>query len=179
MHGTGAVVPARRTRLAAFVAVWLGLLAFNRAVRRVAGGSMRPALHPGDVILVLPARRRGLRRGDVVVVRDPRNPARETVKRVVGLPGERVTVRGDTLVVAGIPHDEPYVHNRRGLARSRPSGSWMVPPSCVFVLGDDRECSTDSRTYGPLPRELVVGRVAVGLWPPRSPPHVVPRPSES
>ncbi len=137
---------------------------------------MRPTLHPGDVILVLPVRKNWLRRGDVIVVRDPRDPAIETVKRVVGLPGEQVTVQGDSLQVAGIPYGEPYVRGERDpspLSRPVPR---RVPPGCVFVLGDDRNCSTDSRDYGPVPAGLVVGRVAARLSPLRSAPHFAPRP---
>lgn len=163
--------------VAGLVALWIGLLALNRASRLVAGGSMRPALDPGDVILVLPVRNERLRRGDVVVVRDPRDQARETVKRVVGLPGEHVTVGADRLEVAGIPYDEPYARHEPDPGReSQQSVAWDVPPRHVVVLGDDRASSTDSREYGPLPGALVVGRVAARLRPPGSAPHFAPRP---
>lgn len=165
------------TMMAGLVALWVGLLALNRASRRVVGGSMRPALDPGEFILVLSVRSRQLRRGDVVVVRDPRYPSRETVKRVVGLPGEHVTVRCDRLEVAGIPYDEPYVRHEINPKRvSQQSVAWTVPPRHVVVLGDDRGWSTDSRVFGPVPDALVVGRVAARLRPPGSAPHLAPRP---
>ena len=90
----------------------------------VEGDSMRPALEPGDRLLVV-AGRRGLRPGDVVAVRDPRAPAvRTMVKRVSA-----------------------------------------VGPDGVSVLGDSPEASTDSRTFGPVPGDLVVGRAVYRYWP--------------
>ncbi len=150
---------------------------------------MRPSLQPGDVVFVLPVRVGRLRRGDLVVVRDPRDPAVETVKRVVGLPGEQVTLRDDYLEIAGVVYEEPYVYHpptppacgaRPDCGRHEPSPRshrfGTVPASCVLVLGDNREWSTDSRVYGPVPAELVVGRVAACLRPPRPAPHCAPRP---
>ncbi len=137
---------------------------------------MRPTIAPGDLILVLPVRSSRLRRGDVVVVRDPRDPSRETVKRVLGLPGEHVKVRGYYLEVAGVLYDEPYVRPRRGPSPlAQRSISWTVPPGHVVVLGDDRGSSTDSRMYGPVPGELLVGRVAARLRPLRPALHSAPR----
>ncbi|MDP8961852.1 MAG: signal peptidase I, partial [Actinomycetota bacterium] len=141
------------------------------------GGSMCPALDPGDVILVLPVRRDRLRRGDVVVVRDPRDPSRETVKRVLGLPREHVTVHPDRFEIAGTPYDEPYARRLPHPSReSQQSVGWRVPPCHVVILGDDRSRSTDSRVYGPVPEELVIGRVAARLCPPGLAPHCAPRP---
>ncbi len=180
--GAGQRIPPTRTparpaaiMLVGLIALWLGMLVLNRASRRVSGSSMRPALRPGDVILVLPVRAKWLRRGDVVVVRDPRAPERETVKRVVGLPGEHLALRGDCLIVAGVHHDEPYVRPHPSLARQH-AVAWTVPPRHVVVLGDDRSTSTDSRVYGPLPLQLLVGRVAARLRPVGSAPHLAPEP---
>lgn len=167
-----------KTAAGLLVAVWLGLLALNHASRRVVGGSMRPALAPGDVVLVLPVRHERLRRGDVVVVRDPRDTARETVKRVVGLPGELVAVCADRLEIGGVPYDEPYARiPARASPASQESVRWCVAPRHVVVLGDDRGRSTDSRTYGPVPEALVVARVTARLRPPGWAPHCVPHPT--
>lgn len=185
-HGSGAAeqrIPPTRTPVGrvpaaagALATVWVGLLALNRASRRVTGDSMRPTLAPGDVVLVLPLRSGRLRRGDVIVIRDPRDPARETVKRIVGLSGDHIAMRGDTLEIAGVPYDEPYAHRGPEPGRGSWSVSWRVPPRHVVVLGDDRGWSTDSRVYGPVSHSLVVGRVAARLRPPGRAPHVAPHP---
>lgn len=182
--GAEQLIPPTRTpirrlavTLAGLVSAWLGLLALNHATRRVVGGSMSPALAPGDRIVVLPVRCERLRRGDIVVVRDPRDPARETVKRVVGLPGEQITVSGDCFEIAGVVYDEPYVRrNPRTHRASRQSAALCVPPRHVVVLGDNRGRSTDSRAYGPLPEAFLVGRVAARIFPPARAPHCAPRP---
>lgn len=126
--------------------MWALVGFLNRALRDVTGPSMLPALRPGDRILVLPVPARLLRRGDVVVVRDPRRPDRETVKRVAGLPGRRVS---------------------HGAAA-------QVPEGHLVLLGDNPALSTDSRTFGPVPTSLLVGRVVARLTPPglvgRTPP---------
>lgn len=138
-------------------AVWLVALAVNRSLQRVRGRSMAPTLQPGTLLLTLPVRRP--RRGEVVVVLDPRDPARRQVKRVVGLPGEVVQVRAGQLLVDGRPHGAPV-----GAGRG-PDGRLEVPPRHVAVLGDNRAASTDSRTYGAVPLDLVVRRAPVAVTP--------------
>ncbi|MDQ3452681.1 MAG: S26 family signal peptidase [Actinomycetota bacterium] len=103
----------------------------------VKGLSMAPALLPGDRLLVCPARR--LRRGDLVVLRDPHEPDRWVVKRVAALPGEQVVVAG----------------------RALPAGT-----AGLVVLGDNASQSTDSRQYGAVPLRGVHGRVWYRYAPP-------------
>lgn len=117
----------------AYVGTWV----VNRALRRVEGASMRPTLEPGELVLVLPAGLLSLRRGDVVVVPDPREPSRRTVKRIAALAGERAPGGGE--LAAG--------------ARQ------------VVVLGDDPEHSTDSRTFGPVAAADITAVVVAGLRP--------------
>lgn len=125
---------------AAAAAGWLTLRVLNRATRRVAGHSMRPTLQDGDLVLTVPAWVRDLRTGRVVVVRDPRRPERSTVKRVAATEG--------------------------GWA-SLPDGPGRVPRDRIAVRGDDPSASTDSRSYGPVPVDLVERHVIARLWPPR------------
>jgi signal peptidase I len=109
-------------------------------------------------------------RGDVVVFQAPRAARRRCgtggvyVKRVIGLPGERVAERRGLVLVNGRRLDEPYVKRDR-----RDRGSYAprrVPPSAYFVLGDNRIRSCDSRVWGMLPRSEVVGKVVATYWPP-------------
>lgn len=155
----------------AVVGAWAAALAVNRSLRDVEGESMAPTLGPGDRIAVVPRRVAPLRRGDVVVVRDPWEPERATVKRLIGLPGELVEVRGGRLAVDGIAYLEGYVSARVGESVA------VLDDDHVYVMGDNRAGSTDSRAWGPVPLEhveavavaLVRPRVQVGLrvepWP--------------
>lgn len=123
----------------------------NRSLRRVEGGSMRPTLEAGELVLVAPARLAGVRHGDVVVVPDPRDRDRRTIKRVAGLPGERVGTAVGEL--------------RAGVGQ-------------LIVLGDDPTASTDSRTYGPVAVADVLAVVVLGVRPLRRlgpPPTPAPR----
>jgi signal peptidase I len=125
---------------------------------RVLGGSMMPALRPGQLALTraLP-RGASVRRGDVVVA-EPRGLGRRVVKRVVGLPGERVTVRGGAVTVDGVLLDEPYA------SPSYFRGRFDVPAGHYLLLGDRRDASDDARTWEQpyVPREALVGRLVSG-----------------
>ena len=145
------------------------LVALGRALVlapvRVASTSMSPTLLAGDVVLV---DRRGfdvhdLERGDLVTFRSP-GTGEESLKRVVGLPGERVAILDAVLHVDDTPVEEPYVDSSEwdGMFTARV----VVPPEAVFVLGDNRLSSVDSRDFGPVPSRLLEGRVLVRLWPP-------------
>jgi signal peptidase I len=140
--------------------------AFFMRTSPVAGLSMEPRVHPGELLLIntLAYRLGPIRRGDVVAFRhDAPNP--ETyIKRIVGLPGERVEVREGTVRIDGRPLAEPYVRYRD--RRSAPA--LVVPPHAYYVLGDNRSESDDSRDWGVLHDGDVSGRAILGLWPLRA-----------
>jgi signal peptidase I len=118
--------------------------------------------------LLLPVR--DIQRGDIVVFKHPGQPEKDYIKRVIGLPGDRVEVHGDTAWVNGRKLDEPYVN---GLYR-RPGfeGPWRVPPGHYFVMGDHRNRSADSRApeTQTVPRELIKGRAFMILFSTSAPP---------
>ena len=154
--------PLRRARgLAAVVAAVL-LIVLVRGVLveplRVDGVSMEPGLQDGDVVLVW--RRadieRDTHRGDLVVFHDFDGTL--SVKRVVALPGDRVRVLDSVLQIDELPVAEPYA--RRSTATSY-FGSLVVPARTLFVLGDNRAHSSDSRVYGPVDDARVIGRVVL------------------
>ena len=156
----------RRTVLGAGALVLGALAATGVAARRahlepmlVKGGSMRPALAPGQRIAVAPLLRLP-RRGDLVVIA---RHDREVVKRVVGLPGERVRLSVGGLEVDGQAVAEPY------LAGPPAAGTLEVElgPAEYLVLGDHRAASTDGRDFGPVGADALVGRVSFAYWPPR------------
>ena len=125
-------------------------------------------------------------RGDVVVLRHPRQRSRSYIKRVVGLPGESISVQGKRVFIEGCLLEEPYL-DRDG-ATSAPSSSiwphgngctdhesperwdrrdrqWFVDDDQYFVMGDNRSNSEDSRSFGPLDKKLIVGKAWVRYWP--------------
>lgn len=122
---------------------------------RVESVSMEPTLHPG-ALAVTRALRSGtrLRRGDLVVA-DSGELGVRIVKRIIGLPGERVTVDGGVVRIDGQPLYEPYA------ARSLYRGEFMVPALHYFVLGDNRDVSSDSRSWESpyLSRREIAGRL--------------------
>ena len=126
--------------VSAALGAWVAFRPFRVAVE---GESMSPGLQPGDwVVAVRPLR---VRRGDIVVVEDPRTPGFELVKRVVALPG-------DWLEVAD--------HHEQGDA-----AGLVLGPDEYWVLGDAPERSTDSRTFGPVSRTAIRGVVRLRYWP--------------
>ena len=141
-------------------------VAAGLAVRRarlepvlVKGGSMRPTLPPGQRIAVAPLVRPP-RRGDLVVL--ARGGDLEAVKRVVGLPGERVRLAGGRLEVDGTAVPEPYV-----VAAGAGELDLRLGAAEYLVLGDHRAASTDGRDFGPVSADALIGRVAFAYWPPR------------
>lgn len=131
---------------------------------RVSSSSMHPTLEAGDHVLVVKVtpRLRAPARRDVVVLHAP-GDATLSVKRVVAVGGDTVALEDGALVVDGIPVPEPEV-DASGVD-SVYFGPVTVPLGTVFVLGDDRGVSVDSRRFGPVPIGDVVGVVVVRLWP--------------
>jgi len=140
----------------------------------VKGGSMRPTLDPGHRIAVAPLVRPPTR-GDLVVLHRP--GGLDVVKRVVGLPGERVRLRAGRLEVDGQAVPEPYLADRRGPGNPEGVPRSIDPsvgdlelelgPAQYLVLGDHRAASTDGRDFGPVGADALVGRVRFAYWPPR------------
>jgi signal peptidase I len=134
---------------------------------RVEGPSMMPLLENGERIVVykLGYRLGPIQRGAVVVFWAPLEPSTSYIKRVVGLPGDRLEVRRGTLVVNGETVREPYL-----LARFRGEDDMdlvVVRPGHYFVMGDHRNGSNDSRSWGDVPAKYIYGKAVLRLWPPR------------
>ena len=188
----GAVPPARRNSAFGMGAmaevlevVALALIMFV-AVRSVAqnfvvdGGSMNPNLSDGQLLIVNKLVYRSFdlswlpgvdnedwrpfgdpQVGDVVVFRFPQNPERDFIKRVIALPGQTVEVINDELLIDGARVDEPYVDEPPGYR----FGPETVLEGQLFVLGDNRNNSYDSHSWGMLDRDLIIGRADLSYWP--------------
>lgn len=136
-----------------------GLLPYGTA--RVGMDSMSPTLRDGDRILVEHTSA-NLRRADLVVVTAP-DGSGTVVKRVAAVGGDRVAIEDGVLVVNGTAVVEPWFDQTR--IDGEYHGPVAVPPDTVWVLGDNRGESVDSRRFGPVPVDSVIGRVTLRLWP--------------
>jgi signal peptidase I len=131
---------------------------------RVEGQSMEPNLHSNQRLVVekLSYRFHGPQRFDVVVLKLPNQGEELLIKRVVGLPGDTIEIRDGQVYIDGTPLAEPFLD-----VQTRPgrNSRVVVPPLHVYVLGDNRDHSNDSRSFGPVPIENIVGRAWLSYWP--------------
>lgn len=129
----------------------------------IPSASMAPTLEPGDHILVTPAARWlgdwTPDRGDVVVFRNPAAGAGYFVKRVIAVPGDHLEIRDGSVFLNSIRIEEPYV-----LTSSDGEVSEFIPAGHVFVMGDQRSDSIDSRSWGTLPSHRIVGKARLIFW---------------
>jgi len=163
-RGPSPLAEAGRAAIGALILALLIMTFVGRAFT-VEGPSMLPTLHSGERVVVerVTYLFREPHRGEVIVFRYPLNPREYFVKRVVGLPGDRVAIKDGYLWVNGQRVEEDYI-NARAL-RNFPEVE--VPEGHYFVMGDNRNNSEDSRDprVGFIPRELVVGRAIWRYWP--------------
>jgi signal peptidase I len=134
----------------------------------IEGTSMEPTLHNTELILVdkwtylfhPPAR------GDIIVFVAPPDPSQDYIKRIIAIPGDKITIIGTTVIVDGDTLKETYVAPRnQGNPYAYKQISEVVPPNHYFVMGDNRNGSSDSRNWGYVPRQNIIGRAAFVYWP--------------
>jgi signal peptidase I len=130
---------------------------------------MENTLLPNQYVLVdkLTPRFDSYQRGDIVVFVQPGLPASSTplIKRVIGLPGDTIDLRDGHVVINGQEIDEPYVYPGELTEPLTGQDHWVVPAGMLFVMGDHREVSRDSRFFGPVPLANVIGRAWLRYWP--------------
>jgi len=129
---------------------------------RVENISMKPTLQPGELLLVnkLSYRLGEPHHGDVIVFHYPGNPSEDYIKRLIGLPGDDIRVENGLVYINNQPMDEPYI-----AAPPAYNGDWKIPEDSYFVLGDNRNQSSDSHSWGFVPRDLIVGKALIIYWP--------------
>ena len=132
---------------------------------RVEGTSMLPRLEDQDRLFInkFAYRFEAIHRGDVVVFYYPHDHSKSYIKRVIALPGDRLSINNGAVTVNDVTLSEPYVPQRFQDDRSLPER--IIPQSEYFVMGDHRSISSDSRDFGPVPRDLIYGRAAFVYWP--------------
>ncbi len=154
------------TTLVFMIAVYtLAELAIPRS--SLSGPSMLPNLHEGEYLLI--SRMNYLfgepQRGDIVVFDPPGNPpgAPRLIKRMIGLPGDTLEFRDKVLYVNSEVLNEPYLNEPcRGSCADR---AWTLGENEYFLMGDNRNNSNDSRAFGPIPRDRIVGQAIFRYWP--------------
>ena len=141
----------------------LGLHTFVTQVYAISGSSMEPTLHNGERVVIdkLGPTFTEIESGDMVIFSSPVDPLKNLVKRVIGVEGDRISLRGDRVYRNGELLRESYA--LQGLYQE--DDDLIVPPGHIFVLGDNRPQSKDSRHFGPVLSDSVRGRVVLRLWP--------------
>jgi signal peptidase I len=134
--------------------------------------SMEHSLEPGQYVLVdkLSPAFNDYKRGDVIVFEPPAGFSEDGgdipfIKRVIGVPGDLVEIHDNAVWVNGVQLNEPYVYDQQPTTPLSNVSTWRVPQGYLFVLGDHREASQDSRVFGPIARSSVIGRAWLRYWP--------------
>jgi signal peptidase I len=132
---------------------------------RIESHSMQPNFYEGQFILVnkLAYRLGAPERGDVLVFHNPNNLEEDYIKRIIGLPGDTIDIYNGEVFVNGQPLAEDFPHNE--ISRGQVYGPLTIEPDNLFVMGDNRPQSQDSRVFGQLSEDLIVGKAWVRVWP--------------
>lgn len=131
---------------------------------QVQGNSMKPTLHNDNRVLVnkLAFKFSKPKTGEIVVFQSPVDPKQDWIKRVIGTPGETVSIKNSVVYIDGKKYPEPFLKYRHV---SKNYGPLKVPPGHLFVLGDNRPISYDSRYFGMLSEKRLKGQAFVVWWP--------------
>lgn len=132
----------------------------------IEGDSMRPLLREQERVLIskLAVRRGHLRRFDLVVFFKPDEPDKSLIKRVIGMPGEVIEIRGGQVLVNDRPLEQPFADSAAPPADDMEA--LLIPRGTYFVMGDNRQVSFDSRLFGPVPQKYIYGKAFFRYWPP-------------
>jgi signal peptidase I len=158
------------------VVIFLGIQTFVAQPYKVQQGSMENTLLPEQYVLVdkLTPRWASYSRGDIVVFDPPETWSAgggvPFIKRVIGLPGDKVELRSGKVYVNDTQLDEPYIFEQNGVPQTTEpaiggQNEWIVPSNELLVMGDHRQDSADSRTFGPIEISHVIGRAWLRYWP--------------
>ena len=158
---------------AIIIAIILALFIRTYVVQafKIPSGSMIPTLQIGDHILVnkFIYRFEKPERGDIMVFKYPKDPSRDFIKRLIGIPGDVLEVRNKLVFINGDPLEEPYtIHESDDSLYIPPNrdnfGPITIPDGYFFVMGDNRDCSLDSRFWGLLQEDLIKGKAFIIYW---------------
>ena len=162
---TGSALRELLETLILTVVTYLLVRTFLFETYRVVGQSMDQTLEQDQRLIVskLSYRLHDPQRGDIIVFHDPQDPGRNLIKRIIGLPGEIVEISNGQVFINGQPLDEPYL----GSNSMRAEPQIPIPDGHYFVMGDNRNNSSDSRSWGTLDADRIVGKASFTYWPVR------------
>ncbi len=143
------------------------IIKFVTQTSLVVGECMLPLLKDGDRILVnkFVYHFKPIKRGDIIVFKFPKDPSKEFIKRVIGLPGDHIKIVNGQVFINGKKLNEPYVKFRSSEVFPPGRSEFVVPANSFFVMGDNRPNSLDSRFWGTVPKKLIVGKAFWRFWP--------------
>jgi len=158
-------------------AIFVVLFLFVVQIHEVNGNSMLPNFHNHEYVLTdkLTYKFREPQRGEVIIFKAPPQPREEYIKRLIGLPGEKIKIQNNKVIIYNEKHPEGFVLNEcylgdgvvtKGKTAIPPNVIVPIPEGYYLVFGDNREDSSDSRHWGPVKKEMIVGRAVVRIWPP-------------
>lgn len=153
-----------------FLAILVMIYLFIMSPQEINGASMEPSFHNGEYILTnkIEYKLRNPKRGDVVVFKSPKNKDIDYIKRILGEPGDRVALKGGSFYLNGVKLEEPYLSPDTYIGDGtylREGSEIIVPEGRYFVSGDNRGHSSDSREFGPVPKEDFIGKAFLRYWP--------------
>ena len=158
-----------RQLLETITLILLMVLAIRLALQNfhIEGQSMEPTLHNQEYIIVDKASYflHSPERGDVIVFRYPIDPQENFIKRIIAIPGDTVTIVNKTVLVNGVTLQEPYINKNDPFAPYPSFQTWHIGTNQYFVLGDNRGNSSDSRVWGLVPRQNIIGKADLVYWP--------------
>ncbi len=151
-------------------AILMAIRFFAAEPHKVSGSSMVPNFHDGDYIITnkLAARFSEPKRGEVVILQDPLDTNKVFIKRVIGLPGETLKISGGLVYINNKLLEEPYLPTglrTSGESYLKDSDEIIIPDGNYFVMGDNRSNSSDSREWGLLKKDLIIGQAFIRYWP--------------
>jgi signal peptidase I len=134
---------------------------------KIEGDSMRPLLRDQERVLIskLAVRKGGLHRFDIVVLYKPDEPDKSLIKRIIGLPGEIIEIRGGNVVINDKPLKQPFGESPGDAKSPSDMKALLIPRGTYFVMGDNRSVSFDSRLFGPVPQKYIFGKAFFRYWP--------------
>jgi len=149
-----------------FIVVYFFIMAPNQ----VKGASMEPTFYSGEYILTskITYKFRPPHRGDVVIFKSPKNPDIDYIKRIIALPGDKIVIENEKIYINDQILEESYTELDTNLWESgyiKEGQSITIPSKMIFVMGDNRPRSSDSREFGPIPLEAVIGEVFFRYFP--------------
>jgi signal peptidase I len=177
-YGVASVTPKSRIKLVLVLIgvlllippmIYIGIIVFFAQPLKVQGAAMSPTLNNGDRIFIW-KHFSPLKRGDIIAFLYPEDRTKSFIKRIVGLPGEAIDLDAEGRVtINGRSIEEPYLLPQQNQAAK---ARWQmvrqefkqIDPDCYFVMGDNRDASNDSRSWGSVPRSLIYGKFMSRYW---------------